>query len=313
MGISLVTYAHPASDCNQDSDGQSNSDNSDHYGPTINDGSSSSSSGGVGNKEFPYSPDLNLSRPIHYKYTTSVAAIKFFIDRLTGDPSMTTVVVDPSENPNKFKATPRDLGVMAYAESYFYIGLPFEQGWVQKIKFYNPDVQVVDIALGFPITFNELGSNWRIWTSVRHIRLVVNNILGYLIESDPVHADIYKNNAVKLFKELDELNDYVVNKVKGVHYYATYNSWQYFANEYKLKEYSIMYANYFGGNALSAMFDVAKNNGVKTLIADSEANYGMVKYFGASSGLKVIMCNPTSYEWIESIKCFADAVSQNDF
>ena len=82
-----------------------------------------------------------------------------------------------------------------------------------------------------------------IWTSITHLKIMAEGIRDALCKIDPIHSDIYKQNAITYMNALDEI-DYEMQGLQidardTTYYFATPFAMYYLFNEYDLAYYSL--------------------------------------------------------------------------
>lgn len=75
----------------------------------------------------------------------SILPQKYFVEQIAGDSVDVEVMVMPGASPATYEPRPRQMAMLAKADAYFAIGVPFERTWLPRIKATNPDLTVVHI------------------------------------------------------------------------------------------------------------------------------------------------------------------------
>lgn len=75
----------------------------------------------------------------------SILPQKYFVEKIAGDSVDVEVMVMPGASPATYEPRPRQMAMLAKADAYFAIGVPFERTWLPRIKSTNPNLTVVHI------------------------------------------------------------------------------------------------------------------------------------------------------------------------
>lgn len=75
----------------------------------------------------------------------SILPQKYFVEQIAGDSVDVEVMVMPGASPATYEPRPRQMAMLAKADAYLAIGVPFERTWLPRIKATNPDLRVVHI------------------------------------------------------------------------------------------------------------------------------------------------------------------------
>lgn len=78
----------------------------------------------------------------------SILPQKFFVQQICKDRLKVEVMVAPGASPATYEPKPRQMAVLAGAQAYFAIGVPFEKAWLAKFAAANPEMRIVHTDQG---------------------------------------------------------------------------------------------------------------------------------------------------------------------
>lgn len=81
----------------------------------------------------------------------SILPQKYFVNRVAGDLVRADVLVRPGKSPATYSPSPDQIRKLTNSDVYFRIGVPFENGFLHKIKDIAKKIQVVDTRKGIQL------------------------------------------------------------------------------------------------------------------------------------------------------------------
>lgn len=211
-----------------------------------------------GNRESaPTSGDSE--KPIVY---SSILPVQFLADRIGGDRITSEVVVLPGESPATYEPTPKQMSALAQASLLFRVGVPFENGFLPKVRELSPDLTIIDLRKGLTLRTmdaahshdeehdgdhegegedghdHEAGTpDPHIWMSPRNMMIMAQTMADALAAADPDGAELYKDNLAGLesdLKTLDERLAQDLEPLRGKRFFVYHPAFGYFADDYGL-------------------------------------------------------------------------------
>jgi manganese/zinc/iron transport system substrate-binding protein len=165
------------------------------------------------------SADLS-QRPI--RVVTTIGMITDIVENVGGDRVQVTGLMGPGVDPHLYKASEGDVGRMAQADMVFYNGLHLEAKMGEVFEQMEGRVKTVAVTDGIdqstlltPPEF-EGAHDPHVWFDVSLWKSAAEQARDALIEMDPDHADLYRDNAESYLAELDELHAYVKAEAEKV-------------------------------------------------------------------------------------------------
>ncbi|MGH8245870.1 MAG: metal ABC transporter solute-binding protein, Zn/Mn family, partial [Gammaproteobacteria bacterium] len=175
----------------------------------------------------------------------SIPPQKFLLDWIGGDRIRVHVMLEPGQAPETFEPTPRQMAVLAEAQVYFRIGVPFEGAWLNSTQAVNTSLAVVDCCNQFAA---ETQANGRpnpdphVWVSPITALNIAELMTQELIRLDPPGRQNYASNFRDLrvaLKQLDrEIGNLLENR-RTPYFIISHDSLGPFAEAYGLIQLSL--------------------------------------------------------------------------
>lgn len=91
---------------------------------------------------IPFTGTALAKKPVVF---VSILPQKYFVEQITGDTVDVEVMVKPGASPATYEPRPRQMAMLAKADVYLAIGVPFERTWLPRIKATNPNLTIVHL------------------------------------------------------------------------------------------------------------------------------------------------------------------------
>jgi zinc transport system substrate-binding protein len=228
-------------------------------------------------------------------------------------------MVPPGANPHTYEATPSQLVALSKAKVYVKVGAPieFELTWMDKLIQQNPDMLVINGSTGIDLIsstdLDEPGMDPHVWISPVNAKVIVQNICAGLIAADPDNAAYYQGNRDSYLNELDDLDEYINDKLEGytVRYFLIYHpSFGYFAKAYNLNQLSIE----FEGKeptpqGIQQCIDMAEQYDLDYVFIEPQYPLRYAQTIADSIGGQTALANDLPENYIDSMRSMADALA----
>lgn len=248
----------------------------------------------------------------------------YFVERV-GDGHVTVgVLVGPGQNPHTYEPSPRMLVELSSASLYFYVGLPFEQRLVGKMKDLNPNVRVIDLREGIKLRPIEPGEEEHghetgspdphIWLSPGNARIIAANIERALASNDPAHASDYQSNLQAVQKDLDDLDARLTAELapfRGRAFYAYHPAFGYFADAYGLIQVPVEVSGKEPtAKQLAQLVDQARGRNIKAVFVQKQFSSKSAEALAREIGGTVIQMDPLAKDYIRDLEEIAQRLRQ---
>lgn len=91
---------------------------------------------------LPFAGTALAKKPVVF---VSILPQKYFVEQIAGDTVDVEVMVMPGASPATYEPRPRQMAMLAKADVYLAIGVPFERTWLPRIKATNPNLTIVHL------------------------------------------------------------------------------------------------------------------------------------------------------------------------
>lgn len=131
-----------------------------------------------------------------------------------------TILITAGQEPHSFEPGARDLTAVSQADVIFINGWNLEEGLLQNLDKIGPDIPIVPISANIdPLPLNQSesesdnetfhqGNDPHVWLDVKNVKQWVENVAIIFSALDPMHEEMYQQNAADYLKELDSLEQY---------------------------------------------------------------------------------------------------------
>ncbi|WFS62097.1 zinc ABC transporter substrate-binding protein [Pseudodesulfovibrio thermohalotolerans] len=184
----------------------------------------------------------------------SILPQKYFVERIGGELTDVSVLVQPGANPHMYEPTPRQMAALAKAQVYFAIGINLEDVWLPKLKGANRDMLVVrtqegvdkipmiehhhdeaehhhdeaehhhdeaeheghDHAAAHSDEHDHGILDPHIWLDPVRVKTIARNTCDGLVRADPAHKTEYEANLAAFLNELDKLDATIAEAMAAI-------------------------------------------------------------------------------------------------
>jgi zinc transport system substrate-binding protein len=240
-----------------------------------------------------------------------------FVKEIAQNRANVAVMVAPGFSPHTYEPRPLQMVKIAKADIYFSIGVEFEKVWLKKFEKLNKKLMVVDLSNGIEkIYFSPTSPDPHVWLAPGNIKIIAKNIYETLIKKEPKESEFYKKNYDEFVKKIDKtdkkIREILKNTPKGAKFMVFHPSWGYFAKEYDLEQIPIQIdGKEPKPNKLKKIIELAKKDGIKTIIASPEFSDIMAKQIANELKISVVKLSPLEENWSENLINFAKAVANS--
>lgn len=178
-----------------------------------------------------------------------------FAQKIGQDRIDATLLVPAGVEPHEWEPTIQDVHRMQKANLIIINGVGFES-WIDHLEKLNFQVNIVDTSKGIIIKDKDIVSESfghdehklkdpHIWLDPVLAKIQVQNMADAFSQSDPENKNFYQNNAKNFKNDLDLLDIKIRNDLSNCNrdFIAFHNAFSYFADEYDLKQHTILSSN----------------------------------------------------------------------
>ena len=164
-------------------------------------------------------PDVS-GRKLRVVTTTSM--VTDLVENVAGERADVSGLMGPGIDPHVYKASEGDVMTLAEADVIFYNGLHLEAKMADVLERIEGHIETVPVTAGIPRE-ELLGSpqfagayDPHVWFDVRLWMEAARQVRDSLVELDPAHAEVYRENARAYLAELEDLDRDVRELVERV-------------------------------------------------------------------------------------------------
>lgn len=235
--------------------------------------------------------------------TTTLAPYADVIKQIGGDKILVDILVEPGQNAHTFELTPQKLKSLENSKIYFAVGNFFslEKAILIKTKDFNKNLLIINTAKGIQIKNN----NPHVWLSPKLMMKISDNIVESLISIDKENENYYRKNFLAFNKKLEHedslMSEMVKSKVQKI-FVVYHAAWEYFANDYGLKEIAIE------DKGKTPQMKSMKNKikqliqlRIKTIFADPQFNPHAAETIAKSINANLDYLNPLPLDYLKNL------------
>lgn len=255
----------------------------------------------------------------------SIAPYKNFVERIAGDTVTVNLMVPAGASAHTYEPTPKQMMTAGKAAAWFVIGESFESRVIPSLKAYHPDMAIVDLRHGLDMinADPETGcccchansQDLHMWLSARQVEIQVRTIALALSKLFPENAELYKKNLEVLTQDLKALDQEITTILKPLKsrlILVSHPAYAYFCRDYDLKQMSIE----FEGKdptpqQLTNILNRARQANVKKVYIQIQYNSKGARLFAKELGAEVVMLDPYSEHYFESMREIARKFAEN--
>ncbi|MEA3314673.1 MAG: zinc ABC transporter substrate-binding protein [Campylobacterota bacterium] len=252
-----------------------------------------------------------------------------FLKAIGGDKVNISLMVKPGNSPHTYEPKPSQMRSISKADVYFAIGVEFEKIWLPKFINQNNKMKVLDIGNG--VTLMEMEKHHKdnykenhnhktisfdphIWTSPDNVRVIIKNILKYLVKIDNKNKEYYTNNYKKFIDTLDETDNKIKNILKELprdaKFMVFHPAWGYFAKQYCLKQIPIeIEGKSPKPKDIIKLINDAKEQNIKAIFTAPEFSEKVAKRVATELNIPIVKISPLNPKWSKNLIKLAKSIS----
>ena len=265
----------------------------------------------------------------------SILPQKYFVERIAGKNAVVEVLVKPGKSPAIYSPSPDQIKKLVSSDIYFRIGVPFENGFLHKVKSIADSILVIDTRKG--ITLREMrafghagneikenhnlkgnndniGKDPHIWMSPVMVKIQAQTIFETLISIEPENKNYYEKNYHLFIKDLDQLNETLASalkNLKGENIFVFHPAFGYFTDAYGLKQVAVeIMGKAPKGKQLSAIIKLAKKEKTRILFVQPQFDQHAAQKIASAIKGTVVSIDPLAYDYLSNMEKTANIISK---
>lgn len=260
----------------------------------------------------------------------SIAPQRDFVEQVGGDRVAVQVMVGPGQSPELFEPTPRQMALLAKADLYFSIGMPFEASWLPAVRRNNPGLKIVpccaDLAklagdghgghehAGHGHGGDDSGMDPHVWTDPNNVIAIAGLLAEALAAHDAAHARDYRRAERAFSEQLRALDSLIMARMAALKnrvLIVAHPSWGYFAERYGLSQRSIEQdGKEIQGRSLAQLIEFARQRNIRAVFTQPQFNDRAARVIAAEIGATVYELDPLAGGYIENMRAVTDQIAR---
>ncbi len=278
----------------------------------------------------------------------SILPQKYFVERIAGEYARVQVLVKPGKNPSTYSPSPDQIKQLTTSDIFFRIGVPFENGFLHKIKAISGIIQIVDTRKGIVLremkshdhdhdhdqtdqtdqtdhldtlggqeTDNQdpTGKDPHIWMSPLLVKTQATTMAAALMTFDPENSSAYAQNLEIFIQDLEELHKRLSTTLKPFHgetIFVFHPVFGYFADTYGLSQMAIeTMGKAPRGKQLSAIIKKAKSTKTRVLFVQPQFDQHAAQKISSAVKGSVVSIDPLAFDYLSNMETIAQTIGSN--
>lgn len=245
-----------------------------------------------------------LAEPV--KVVVSIHPLYDITKQIGKDKVIIKTLLPPAASPHTFEPTPKQMMEFHDAKIFIKIGAGFEF-WTDRIvrTASNKNLIVVDLSKDMPLIHSThkhkhagQAADPHFWLDPMLTKNIVDKIASTLIKIDSRNKKFYADNAEIYKKELDKLNEEIIQKVgtfKTKEYVTFHPAWNYFSKRYGLRVIGVIEEapgrEPAPGDVARIIKDLKKSN-IRVVFAEAQFNPKIAEAIAKEADAKVLFLDP---------------------
>jgi len=235
------------------------------------------------------------------------------VERIGGERVEVNVLVRPGDSPATYSPTPKQLAELCEAKLFIRVGVPFEEGFIDKVRETYPKLKIVDQRENVRLLKSIHGTDPHIWLDPKRLKVQVQNIAKALVEVDPGGIDGYNDRLGKLIAELEGLDKrlgHMLAPYRGRTFLVYHPAYGYFADSYGLVQVAVEKGGKEpGGRRLARVIERARELKTKVIFVQPQFSKKGAELVAGAIGGKVVAMDPLARDVISNLEKMALAVA----
>lgn len=271
----------------------------------------------------------------------SILPQQYFVERIAGEFAKVMVLVKPGKNPSTYSPSPDQIKKLTTSDIFFRIGVPFENGFLHKIKAISGAIQIIDTRKG--IVLREMkshdhnptdqtdhlgtvrgqetdhqdptGKDPHIWMSPLLVKTQARTMAAALIAFDPENSTAYGQNLEAFIRDLDDLHKRLATTLepfRGETIFVFHPVFGYFTDTYGLNQMAIeTMGKAPRGKQLSVLIKKAKSTKTRVLFVQPQFNQHAAQKISIAIKGSVVSIDPLAFDYLSNMETIAQTIGSN--
>jgi zinc transport system substrate-binding protein len=239
------------------------------------------------------------------------------VERIGGDRTKVSVLVQPGQPPATYSPTPRQLAELSK------VGVPFEEGFISKVRETCPQLEIVDQRESVKLLSSSVHDHVHdkgevdphIWLDPKRLKVQAQNIARALAEVDPDGLSDFNANLARLIAELGDLDRKIAKVLapyRGQTLLVYHPAYGYFADSYGLKQVAVEAGGKEpGARRLAGIIDQARKMKARVVFVQPQFSKKSAGLVAEAIGGTVVPMDPLARDVISNLEKMAETVAES--
>lgn len=266
-----------------------------------------------------FSLDAEADEPI--RVFVSILPQAQLVEKIGGERVEVSVLVQPGQSPATYSPTPKQLAELSKAKLFVRVGVPFEQGFIEKVRETYTKLKIVDqrdnvqLLRSCDHDHDHGEVDPHIWLDPRRLKVQAQTVAKALVEAEPERLEEFNANLLKLIAELEALDkriERVLAPSKGQALLVYHPAYGYFADSYGLRQVAVEAGGKEpGARQLAGIIDQARKIKAKVVFVQPQFSKKSAELVAEAIGGTVVPMDPLARDVLSNLENMAKTVAQS--
>ncbi len=275
---------------------------------------------------------LCLCSPLSSATTVAVSVQpqRYLLEQLAdGDWLHVQVMVEAGASPATYTPTVQQIAQLAEAQRYFRVGVPFENGWIERIASANKQMRIIDLRASLELRAleahhhedghhhhdDELAAmDPHIWTDPLNAIQMAEQMHHALRQLAPQHSAELDANLERLRSELNQLHHEISTLLAPLaeqRFLVFHPAWGYFAERYHLHQVAIEAGGKEpGAKALAKIIAQAKQANARLILVQPQFSQRAAQQVANAIGAQLVNADPLALDYSNNLRQLAQLLAE---
>ena len=265
--------------------------------------------------------DVKADEPI--RVFVSILPQAQLVEKIGGDRVQVNVLVQPGQSPATYSPTPKQLAELSKARLFVRVGVPFEEGFIEKVRETYPNLKITDqrdnvrlLRSCVHVHVHDHGEvDPHIWLDPKRLKLQAQTVAKALVEVDADNLAGFNTNLLKLIGELEALDkriERVLAPFKGQTLLVYHPAYGYFADSYGLRQVAVEAGGKEpGARQLANIIGQARKEKAEVIFVQPQFSKKSAELVAEAIGGTVVPMDPLARDVLLNLEEMAKTVAQS--
>jgi zinc transport system substrate-binding protein len=241
------------------------------------------------------------------------------VEKIGGERVEVSVLVQPGQSPATFSPTPKQLAELSRAKLFVRVGVPFERGFLEKVRETYPQLRIVDQRENVELLGTGVHDHGEvdphIWLDPKRLKVQAQTIAKALVSAEPDGLAEFNANLHRLLGELEALDrriERVLAPFKGQILMVYHPAYGYFAESYGLRQVAVEAGGKEpGARRLAGIIDQARRIKARVIFVQPQFSKKSAALVAEAIGGTVVPMDPLARDVLSNLENMAKTVAES--